>query len=365
LIPEADRPEPPPPILIDHLQIAGVTSPLSQLGESEVGPLQLAAAQNQLSIEFVALDFDPGEVLRYQHRLEGADRDWSPPSEDRVINYERLAPGRYRFLVRAVTAEGVISAHPAVIAFTISPPVWRQWWFVSLAIILTGCLIFAAHRYRVARLLELERVRTRIASDLHDDIGSSLSRMAILSEVAKQRMAGSVNQPVSILTDIAESARAAVDSMSDIVWAIDPRRDDLNSVVFRVRQFASDVLGSKGILWHFQAAGFDRVKLNPEQRRHIFLIFKEAVTNSVRHADCGSVTLGLRVTGHQIVAEIRDDGCGFVVPSAGPGPDNGVGGHGLENLRARAEQLGGQLTIVSSSTGTSIRLVVPLKKGMA
>src|SRR5262249_42069883 len=152
------------------------------------------------------------------------------------------------------------------------------------------------------------RVRTRIASDLHDDIGSSLSRMAILSEVAKQRMAGADDQPISILTEIAESARGAVDSMSDIVWAIDPRRDDLNSVVFRIRQFASDVLGSRKIAWHFHAAAeFDRIKLNPEQRRHLFLIFKEAVTNSVRHAECSSVGLGLRVIDNQIVAEIRDD----------------------------------------------------------
>src|SRR5215831_7056276 len=363
LTPEADRPEPAPPILIAGLQVAGIASPLSQLGETEVGPLKLAAGQNQISIEFVAPEFDPGEVLRYQHRLEGADRDWSSPSEQRVINYERLAPGTYRFLVRAVTAEGILSPRPAVVAFTISPPVWRQWWFVTLAVGLAGFLVFAAHRYRVARLLELERVRTRIASDLHDDIGSSLSRMAILSEVAKQRMAGTDNQPISILTDIAESARGAADSMSDIVWAIDPRRDDLSSVVFRVRQFASDLLGSKGISWHLQVpAEFDRVKLNPEQRRHIFLIFKEAIINSVRHAACSSVKLELRIFDNQIVGEIRDDGHGFVIAPPDQCPGNGTGGHGLENLRARAGLLGGHLSFASSSAGTSIRLVVPLKK---
>ena len=254
LVPEPDPPQPAPQILIQSVQISGVPSPLSELGESQVGPLKLSAWQNQVTIDFVGLEFDPGEVLRYQHRLEGTDRDWSTPSEQRVVNYESLAPGSYRFLVRAVTAEGVMSLQPAAVTFTIPPPFWRRWWFVTLGLLLTSSLIYTAHRYRVTRLVELERVRTRIATDLHDDIGSSLSRMAILSEVAKRRMDGDTKESASLLTDIAESARAAVNSMSDIVWAIDPRRDDLSNVIFRVRQFAADLIGAQGITWHFSAA---------------------------------------------------------------------------------------------------------------
>ena len=364
LIPEPDRPEPAPSILIQRIQIAGVATPLSEFGETQVGPLKLSAGQNQLTIDFVGLEFDPGEVLRYQHKLDGADRDWSVPTEQRVINYEHLAPGSYRFLVRAVTAEGVMSLQPAVVAFTIPPPLWRRWWFVTLVLAFTGFLFYAAHRYRVARLLELERVRTRIATDLHDDIGSSLSRMAILSEVAKRRLDGSAKESVSLLTDIAESARVAVDSMSDIVWAIDPRRDDLSNVVFRVRQFAADVLGTKGIRWHLHApAEFEKIKLDPEQRRHIFLIFKEAIANAVRHADCASVNLSLHLVHSQIVAEIHDDGHGFKVTSANQVADQEPAGHGLSNLRTRATQLGGQLKIDSSpDRGTCIRLSIPIKR---
>jgi signal transduction histidine kinase len=367
LIPEPDQPQPAPPILIDGLQIAGVAIPLSELGESQVGPLELSSGQNQVSIDFVGLEFDPGEALRYQHKLEGADRDWSAPSDQRVINYENLAPGSYRFQVRAVTTEGVMSLHPALVAFTIPPPLWRRWWSITLAVGLFGLLVYAAHHYRVARLVELERVRTRIATDLHDDIGSSLSRMAILSEVAKRQMEGTTRDSVKILIDIAESSRKAVDSMSDIVWAIDPRRDDLSNVVFRVRQFASDLLVAKGIAWQFQAPPeFEKIKLDPEQRRHIFLIFKEAINNSVRHANCNSVYLSLKVVRSQINGEICDDGCGFKVPSLEQVADNGALGHGLENLRTRAAQLGGHLIIDSSpGHGTRIRLSVPLKRTMA
>lgn len=355
----------PPSIFLSHVQVEGQDLPIPERGALKIPQAILSASQNNMLIEYVGLDFQSNEPLRYQHKLEGVDPDWSTPTEQRSINYARLTPASYRFLVRAVNEEGVVSSEPAVIEFRILPPIWQRWWFLSIAAVLVGLIIYAIHRNRVARLLELERVRTRIASDLHDDIGSSLSRMAILSEVAKQRMTGMDNQPISILTDIAESARGAADSMSDIVWAIDPRRDDLSSVVFRVRQFASDLLGSKGISWHLQVpAEFDWVKLNPEQRRHIFLIFKEAIINSVRHAACNSVMLELRILDNQIVGEIRDDGHGFVIPPPDQCRGNGTGGHGLENLRARAARLGGHLSFESSSAGTSIRLVVPLKRTM-
>lgn len=367
LIPEPDQREPEPPILIDRVQIAGVTIPLSELGESQVGPLDLTSGQNQVSIDFVGLEFDPGEALRYQHKLESADRDWSQPSDQRVINYENLAPGSYRFQVRAVTADGIMSGHPAIVAFRIYPPLWRRWWSITLAVGLFAFLVYAAHRYRVARLIELERVRTRIAADLHDDLGSSLSRMAILSEVVKLQIDDKTKDSDSILSDIAESSRKAVDSMSDIVWAIDPRRDDLSNVVFRVRQFASDLLMAKGIVWQFQALPeFDKIKLNPQQRRQIFLMFKEAINNSVRHAKCKSLYLSLKALRSEIVGEIRDDGCGFTVPSFDRPIENGQPGHGLENLRLRAAQVGGHVSIVSSpGHGTCVRFSVPLKKAMA
>src|SRR5215813_4327869 len=191
------------------------------------------------------------------------------------------------------------------------------------------------------------------------------SQMALLSEVAKQKMDGTQNDSIPILTEIADSARAAVDSMSDIVWAIDPRLDDLSNVVFRVREFASDFLGGAGIQWQLGAQPeFDKIKLSPQQRRHLFLIFKEAINNAARHASCNSVWLSLTVVHNQVFGEIRDDGRGFVVPSHPDIPRaDGRGGHGVENIRKRAAQLGGQLTIDSSPDGgTTIKVEFPLKR---
>ena len=225
-------------------------------------------------------------------------------------------------------------------------------------------MFIVLYRYRVAQLLRVERVRTRIATDLHDDIGASLSRVAILSEVVKLQTDGTDSQSAPLLTEIAESARGLMDSMSDIVWSIDPRRDDLHNVVVRVRQFASDVLEARGIEWDFSVAPeVEKLKLDPEQRRHLYLIFKEGINNVVRHAEgVSTVALSIRMAGGQLVGEIKDDGQGFEPKPSAERQSNGRGGNGLPNMRERAEQLGGRLEIESSpGAGTRLMLRMPLK----
>lgn len=362
LVPEPDHPSTEPPILIGGLRIAGVDYAVSPLGQSEIVGPELSANQNDLEIDYSSISVGAAAALRYQYKLEGADQDWSASTTQRSISYASLSPGAYRFLVRAVGIDGTTSAKPATISFRILRPVWQRWWFVTIAALFVVGATSLLYKYRVNRLLEVERVRTRIATDLHDDIGASLSRMAILSEVVKQQNDGRNDRSARMLTDISDSARSLVDSMSDIVWSIDPRRDDLQSVVRRVRQFAADILETQGIKWDLLiAADLQHVKLQPEERRHLFLIFKEALTNIARHAGCASVLVRVTVIGHQLRAEINDDGKGFVVfPTSAPGA-NGRGGHGLENMQARAAQLGGRLEIDSTAgVGTRLTLTMPL-----
>ncbi|MBI3758771.1 MAG: hypothetical protein HY269_03350, partial [Deltaproteobacteria bacterium] len=171
--------------MINRLRIAGQPLALAELGEREVHGLVLEPSQNQIELDFFGLNFALGAPLRYQYKFEGFDRDWSAPSEQRTVA-ANLAPGSYRFLVRAVNANGQVSETPAVVSFTILPPFWQRWWFILLAALAVSGLAYLGHRYHVGRVIEVERVRTRIATDLHDDIGASLSRMAILSEVVKQ-----------------------------------------------------------------------------------------------------------------------------------------------------------------------------------
>jgi ligand-binding sensor domain-containing protein/signal transduction histidine kinase len=359
LIPEADPVSKPPPILISALRVAGVEHSISPFGQAEVFVPDQSANNNNIQIDFFSISTGGAGATHYQYKLEGADSNWSRPTADRTVTFANLSPANYRFLVRAVNADGVSSERAAVVSFAILRPIWQRWWFVLIVSLLLVTLAYAMYRYRVAQLLRVERVRMRIATDLHDDIGSSLSRVAILSEVVKLQTEGA-EQAGPLLNEIADSARGLVDSMSDIVWSIDPRRDDLHNIVVRVRQFASDVLENRGIDWDFRVGPeVEKVKIDPERRRHLYLIFKEAINNVVRHAEgVRSVLLSIEIIDGRVVCAVRDDGQGFTVNSAAA---NGRGGNGLPNMSTRATELRGHLNIDSMpGKGTTVVLTFPL-----
>jgi ligand-binding sensor domain-containing protein/two-component sensor histidine kinase len=358
-IPEPDQPRPPPVVLINGLQISGSPYPVSDLGEAAVRDPGLARGQSSIRIDFASIAFGAGEVLRYQHKLEGADRDWSAFTEQRTINYANLAPGRYRFLVRAVNSDGVVSETPASFSFTILSPFWQRLWFLALAAAIVGLAGLALYRFRVAQLLKLERMRTRIATDLHDDIGSSLSQIAILSEVSRRRLGREQNDVGESLAQIANTSRDLVDSMSDIVWAINPRRDRLGDLAQRMREFAGDVFTARAIEFSFHApAGGLDVRLDADVRRQLYLIFKEAVNNAARHSCCTQAEIELGVAQGRLLLRIRDNGRGFD-PNGDAAPSRN--GNGLASMRERARALGGEFEIISlANLGTAVKLNLPL-----
>jgi signal transduction histidine kinase len=253
-----------------------------------------------------------------------------------------------------VTTDGSISPTPATVAFTILPPIWQRWWFVTLALILTGLVATVIIRNHVTRLIELERVRTRIAADLHDDIGSGLSRIAILSEVARHQVnvEAPVGEPLAV---IAGASRDLVDSMSDIVWAINPNKDHLRDLIQRMRRFASDLFTARQIEFSFNAPGEEQaLKIGADLRRQVFLIFKEAVNNIARHSECTEAQIELRIENRSLTIKVADNGPGF-------DPAQISEGQGLASMRARAQSLGGQLQIISNNgKGAVVLLTVPL-----
>jgi ligand-binding sensor domain-containing protein/signal transduction histidine kinase len=352
LVPEPDPPQTPPRILITGLRIRGVPYPLSDLGVEHLSGVQLKPDQTQIDISFLGLSFEAGEVLRYQFMLADADRDWSPPTAQRSVNYASLRPGSYRFMVRAVNSAGIGGSAPASIAFTILPPLWQRWWFLALCAGALMSLLYALHRDRVGRVVQLERIRTKIATDLHDDIGASLSQIAVVSEVLSRRgdPQGQFREPLS---QIANDSRELVASMSDLVWSIDPRRDQLHDLIQRMRRFASDMFTARNIQFRFSAPVGD-LHLSVDQRRHIFLIFKEGVNNIVRHSDCTEAEVGLTFETSILVLRVRDNGRGIDLSQANRG-------NGLTGMRARAEALGGEVEIGSGpDCGTDVTLKVPV-----
>jgi len=250
---------------------------------------------------------------------------------------------------------GVVSASPAALPFTILLPIWRRWWFLSVAGITLATIIYALYRYRVAQLLAVERMRNRIAADLHDDIGASLSQIAIISEVARCRINGIDPRAAGPLSEISSMSSELVDAMSDIVWAINPKHDRLSNLEHRMRRFASDVLSARGIELDFQAgAGHDELRVGTDLRRQVFLIFKETVNNVARHSGCTRAEVEFKVVEDDLFLRVTDNGKGFY-------PFARAEGNGLLNIRKRAADLHGTVMLESApNQGTTLKLHLPL-----
>jgi ligand-binding sensor domain-containing protein/signal transduction histidine kinase len=353
LLPAPDPPHVPPVAFIQSVRIDGAPQPLPDGGAAQVGPVTAPSAGSRFEIDFFALAFEPGEALRYQYKLDGID-SWSPPTEHRNVMYPRLAAGTYRFLVRAVHSDGGTSPVPASLTFTIPPPLWARWWFLAALASTIILAVHAAYRYRVARLLEIERIRTRLAMDLHDDIGSTLSQVAVLSEVARRRVQGD-HSLTELIGRIADISRQLIDAMSDLVWATNPERDSVRDLQQRMRRFASDTLDAQNIRLRFDAPGDDlNVRLDPHIRREVFLIFKEGINNLRRYAQCKQAQVALEILDSSLVLTMEDDGIGLDPTVHG----NGLG---LRSMRERAERLRADLRVDSAAgKGTLLRLVVPM-----
>ena len=388
-VPEPDRPSIAPSILISSLKVAGVRQTISELGQAEVAIPDLSYTQNQLQIDFLSLSYAAGDVVRYQFKFDNSNSDWSAPSEQRTIALPNLSPGRYRFLVRAVNSDGVVSLQPASLSLRILPPIWKRWWFLALSILLTGALLYLSYRYRMARLrevnvaladakraeenlgkareerlTELARVRTRIATDLHDDIGASLTQIAILSEVAQQnlRSNGALTEPLKSLTNVSNEL---VETMSDIVWAINPQKDRLRDLIQRMRRFASDLFSAKGILFEFNVPSYaPEIPLGANARREVFLIFKESLTNIVRHANATRVKIEFDFSQLNLTLSIADDGRGFDLDAIRPALlAREKGGHGIISMKKRAAEMNGRFEIRSQvGQETVIEFQLPLSE---
>ena len=349
IVPADDLPSSSPAVVISGIRVAGEPQQSAALGQSELEYFELPWNRNSLDVDFVAPGFGPDDGVRYQIKLEGSGSDWSSPSEQRTVAYANLAAGRYRFLARAVNPDGLTSDATGF-SFMILPPIWQRWWFRTAAALLISGLAYGLYRYRVSRLLEIAAMRTRIATDLHDDIGANLTRIAVLSEVVRRKGPADTDDH---LASIATVARESVTAMSDIVWAISPGRDGLNDLTSRMREHAEEVFAANGTALTFTAPTMGRdLRLSVDTRRDVYLIFKEAVNNAARHSGCSRVHVSLQSDERALVLSVVDDGAGFDIASEDQG-------NGLSSMRSRAERLGAKFDINSGpGRGTTVQLEV-------
>ncbi len=348
-------PQPPqtnsmPQIFITKIQVAGKNLPIPDKGSE----IEISSDESQIVIDFTGIDFASGQTLLFQHKLAGAKDEWSLPDKSRSVNFANLSAGNYQFAVRAVTSDGLTRENPVTFSFKILRPVYLRWWFLTLAVLLIGFTVYQLYRFRIRRLLEIERTRTRIATDLHDDIGSDLSKISLLSEIVKMQMSKGNEENNHLLTTIAETSRKSVDSMRDIVWAINPSRDSLDDLVKKMRLFAEESLVEKNIKLIFNApTDHQKLKLSMDTRREVYLIFKEAVSNTAKYSNCSQVEIDFAITGKEISLQVKDNGEGFDVAQD-------FDGNGLNNMKRRCETLKGKFEITSQKgIGTNISAKFP------
>lgn len=354
-VPQTDKPLSPPEILVLRVQIEGVPQNVSAQGTTELNLPTLDPQQNQVRVDYVSLSNFENEDVTYQYKF-AEDADWSAPGKERFVNFANLSAGNYHVLIRAVASGETFSENPAVVSFRILPPIYLRWWFIAFSLLLAGAVVYAFYRYRVQQLLEVERARTLIATDLHDDIGSNLSKISVLSEVVRMQMNNENSEQNRLLNLIAETSRQSVSSMSDIVWAINPKRDSLLEMVRKMREHAEEILVPKNIHVKFtEPEAKAKIKLPMHLRRDLYLIFKEAVNNIAQHADCTKVVIDFKIEHHEIVLKIEDNGIGF-------DRNYQISGNGLANMQTRVEKLKGTLNIDSDiNHGTMLLIHIPQK----
>lgn len=340
----------PPPVRITGLRL--INHPERAFYPDKIGPegITLHYDENYLALDFVALSFIRPDQNRYRYRLDGLDEAWSAPTADRRATYAALPPGRYVFRVQGADAEGRWNEAGASLVITVLSPFWKTWWFVSLAVLAAGLLLYGIYRYRLAQVLKLERIRADISAGLHDDIGSTLSSISILSGI---RTPGADAQVTGTLSAINESSRGLMEQMNDIVWSINPRHDSLQSLLTRLRAFAGRVLEARDIDYTFQIdSQLPNLTLDARTRQNLYLILKEGVNNAAKHSAASRVELHVWTEGGLLHIDLRDDGRGY--DPAVPTEQNG-----LANMAARAAAIGAQIRVETSpGAGTRIALSV-------
>jgi len=350
----------PPPVRIEEISCDDCAS-VSPQGFSPKSGFR------KLGIGFSVLCLGTPEWTRVRCRLEGFDTEWQTAPATHVAVYPQLRPGTYRFQVRAGIKGGPADESTAEVEFTVAARWWETWYLRgAVGLALAGAIAFGVRKFshrrlrarleRIKRESAVERERTRIAQNLHDDLGAGLTRVSLLTQ--DDDPGNATAQMEKIYTVVSGLTR----SMDEIVWAVNPKYDNVDDLAYYIGNYAQAFLGDAGIRCRILTPGPEAAhKLTSQMRHHLFLCCKEALTNVVKHAGATEVSLGIRVDERWLVVAVADDGSGISPRALMATPGKSGRGNGLANMKARMAELGGSCDVLSNSPrGTLVRFFVPL-----
>lgn len=335
-----------PPILIRDFKLFDAPYDLPEpihLTEEIVLPYN----ENAIDIHFASLDYTKPEKNEYQYILEGYDLEWINNGTTPTAKFRSLPTGNFLFRVRGSNSDGLWSDKEASLRIRILPPFYKRIWFLLLAGFLFIGLTYSAYRYRVMQLLELERMRLRIAADLHDELGANLSSISLFSEIISAEDIDPKTQREHAKT-IWSTVQETIGALRETIWIIDPRRDRDGNVLRRMNMLAEHLLVNTK--YTFTASPDDVIIIRDMQcRRHVLLAFKEILNNIVKHASATLVEIDIILQGSLLELVVSDNGVGFDVKYLQEA-------HGLHNLEMRAKRTQGSIKIESGpNQGTVIR----------
>ena len=371
----------PPPVIIEEMRVDGISHEFkSTANEEELTsnsvPTSIEPGRHYVEFRFTGINFTAPDKVRCKWRLEGAEKQWGDSMNQRVIGYGPLLPGSYRFRVLAANSDGIWNDAGASVAFVVLPFFWQTWWFKALLITsVCGILALAValllrHRHRLElerleRIHETERERTRIARDMHDEIGSKLARISFLSEIVKGE-AKSPGQPNGTVDSLSKTARELLQSLDRMLWAVNPRNDSLEKLSAYLNSYAAEYFQNTAVRCRLAfPENLPAVQVSAETRHNIFLAFEEALANTLKHSAASEVSAHLTCRNGTIEIEITDNGQGFSVQGQTEGVNKKETGEhlGLSGMSDRLRSIGGECQITSlPGTGTVVRFRLPISK---
>ena len=316
--------------------------------------IDLSYDENDISFNFVGINYCDPQIVTYRYKLNEADTEWNFNKQNEV-RYANLSPGKYTFSVASSNAWGVWSK-PIEVEFIINEPFWLKWWFTTLLFLIVVGIFYLLFNFRLKNIMRLEKLRSSISADLHDEIGSGLSEISILSELLKFNLK-SQDELQKGLEHIGDTTRSLIERLSDIIWIVNPRKESIKNMVLRIQDNYQEVLYHSDISLNIlNIELLENIILSLEIKQNVYLIIKEAINNALKYSECNNIDFEVNTKGNKLCIEIRDNGKGFE-------EENLHKGNGLYNIKKRAEKIEANLKIDSTiNVGTKIKVEVFLKK---
>lgn len=306
--------------------------------------------QNNFTFSYTAICFEDYSQVRYRYKLEGLENDWNSPTHILEARYTNLKPGKYRFVVD-VSYKGVLLGYNQSVEFIIRQAFWKTWWFLLLSIMTLSVIFYFLYLNRKKQQEKQLQIRTKIASDLHDDVGSTLSSISIMSDLLQLRLDDSPNAE-EMLRKIGKNARNMLESMDDIIWSVNPQNDNFHNIIVRIREYAVTLFEPLDIKFTIEVPeNITSLPVPMDVRRNLFLIAKEAMNNAAKYSRCTEAIIDFTYSHSVLQMTITDNGKGFDT-------SKDYGRNGLRNMQYRGEKIGGKVTICSTiGQGTTVAFV--------